>query len=148
MPPVGVVGMDGQTYRNKLCASPTDVQSTPGAVGLPGKRLGSTGHRAGALFQAFRHHGYLEALIWIGGLLYLAMINPGAGGHFNLCILRILGFEYCPGCGLGRAVSYMLHGDFLLSWQTHPLGGVAVVILIGRVFSIAKRSINRTGWST
>ena len=86
----------------------------------------------------------LEALAWITGLLYLAFINPASTHHFSFCFFKFLGFDYCPGCGLGLSISYLLHGDFASSFQAHPLGSVALVILTYRIFSLFRRAFLRS----
>ena len=80
-----------------------------------------------------------ELLMWVSGLLYLALIDPGSEGHLSLCIFRAVGFEYCPGCGLGKSISYLFHGDFSRSFGLHPLGSVAVIILAGRIGSLIRK---------
>lgn len=84
-----------------------------------------------------------EALIWMGGLLYLALSNPSASDHFSFCVFRWLGFERCPGCGLGHSMSYLFQGDVYQSFQAHPLGVFAVAILSFRIVSILKKTVNR-----
>ncbi len=68
-----------------------------------------------------------EGMIWFCGFCFLALINPDAS-HFSFCPLFHLDI-YCPGCGLGRSVSYLFHGAWSESFRTHPLGIVAVIIL-------------------
>jgi hypothetical protein len=82
----------------------------------------------------------LEALIWLGGLLALALMNPDGTQHYSLCIFKNLGFNFCPGCGLGHSISYFLHGDLVHSWQAHPLGIVATIILLSRALSLLRMS--------
>lgn len=72
-----------------------------------------------------------EALIWIGALVFLAASNP-ADHYYTLCPLENLGFHYCPGCGLGRAIGYFFRLDFNASFYTHPLGIPAALLLIHR----------------
>ncbi len=78
-----------------------------------------------------RQTAFPEAYIWIIGLVFLAVINPGKS-DWTVCPLGNLGFEHCPGCGLGRSVSFLLKGDLSSSWEMHPLGGAALFILIAR----------------
>jgi hypothetical protein len=52
-----------------------------------------------------------------------------------------MGFKYCPGCGLGHSISYFLHGEVTRSLQTHPLGIIATVILVSRIFSLLKGAL-------
>ncbi len=84
-----------------------------------------------------------EPFIWIVALLYLAIHNPYAQTEFTICPLRNLGFHYCPGCGLGRAVSFLLHGDIVRSIQTHLLGIPATIILGFRIFSLLNNALKR-----
>lgn len=83
----------------------------------------------------------LEALIWITGLIYLIFLNSPEQSHFTICPIANLGFEFCPGCGLGNSISYLFNGDFVSSFQSHPLGIFAVIVISIRIFSLIK--INR-----
>jgi hypothetical protein len=78
----------------------------------------------------------LEAIIWILGLLFLALYHPVHQEHMSICIFHNLGFKYCPGCGLGRSVSFLLHGDITSSLKAHPLGIAAVLILVYRIIQL------------
>ena len=84
----------------------------------------------------------LEAVLWTSALVWLALMDPAGGSHVTLCPLSALGFDWCPGCGLGRAVSYALHGDLAGSFHHHFLGIPAVVVLVSRVAVLAKNSIS------
>ena len=77
-----------------------------------------------------------EALIWIFGLSYLAFINSPGEIHFTICPISNLGFDFCPGCGLGNSVSYLFKGDFISSFNAHPLGILALLIITLRIISI------------
>src|SRR4030042_5959428 len=81
-----------------------------------------------------------EAFIWIFGLIALAFVNPHGENHFTLCLFKNLGLDFCPGCGLGRSIAYLYRGEFVSSFQTHPLGAVAVVILIRRIVQLIRKS--------
>ena len=72
-----------------------------------------------------------EAFIWMGALLFLGISNPGHH-HYTLCPLDNLGFEYCPGCGLGRSIGYLFRLDFEAAFMSHPLGIPAAILLIWR----------------
>lgn len=80
----------------------------------------------------------IEAAIWIAALIFLALIEPAESIHFTLCPFSAMGIDFCPGCGLGRSVSYFLHGDFTTSLMVHPLGIFAIIILTIRVISLIK----------
>jgi hypothetical protein len=77
-----------------------------------------------------------EAVIWMVALALLAIYDPHPDTHFTLCPLANAGFDFCPGCGLGRAVSYAFHGEWRQSWDTHPLGIFAVIILTYRIITL------------
>jgi len=79
----------------------------------------------------------LELLVWLGGLLALALMNPASNSHFSLCLFNWLGFTGCPGCGIGHAVSWLFHGNLSASWQSHPLGVFAVPVLAHRIYTLA-----------
>ncbi|MDD8019010.1 MAG: DUF2752 domain-containing protein [Bacteroidota bacterium] len=80
----------------------------------------------------------LEIGIWCAALLYLAFIDPAVPRLFSLCPLHNLGFDFCPGCGLGRSISYLLHGDIISSLKQHYLGLPATVILVHRIYHLSK----------
>lgn len=85
-----------------------------------------------------------EALFWSVGLLYLLLVNPYDTSHVTLCPHKYLGFEFCPGCGLGRSISMFYHGDFLHSFKTHPLGIIAFVLISSRIIHlVVKKYFNK-----
>ena len=79
-----------------------------------------------------------EAYVWLAALLALGATNPSADGLLDLCLFKALGLPGCPGCGLGHAIAHLLHGDWLASWQAHPLGGPALILLAGRVLTLMR----------
>jgi hypothetical protein len=83
---------------------------------------------------------HLELLFWVGGLLVLFFM-PVGDGHVTICPLALSGMEWCPGCGLGRAIHFALHLDFHHSFHHHPLGIVAIPIIVHRVFILLKNHI-------
>jgi hypothetical protein len=78
----------------------------------------------------------LELLFLSAGLIFLAVIDPDAAGLPSLCLAKAVGFDACPGCGLGASISYALHGDLARSWSAHPLGVFALVVLVRRIVFI------------
>jgi hypothetical protein len=80
----------------------------------------------------------LEAYFWGIGLVSLFFLDPYSAGHFTLCPLRLAGFDWCPGCGLGRSISFLFSGDFPRSFEAHPLGIFALTILLFRIFTLLK----------
>lgn len=85
----------------------------------------------------------VEAVVWTAGLVALACTNPEAEGLIEACLSKVLWGISCPGCGLGHAVAYLFRGEIALSFQTHPLGPLAVVILIGRVVGLVRAAFIR-----
>jgi|SRR5690554_651590 len=84
----------------------------------------------------------LEGYIWISALLLAAIINIESS-HFTICPFYNLGIDYCPGCGLGRSVHYLLNFNFDKSFNAHPLGSAALLILLSRVILLAKNSFQK-----
>ncbi len=83
-----------------------------------------------------------EAIYWLAGLIYLLFINPYKEQHFTLCPFRNIGISFCPGCGLGKSISFVYHLDFINSLQTHPLGIFALILISYRIIILIKRTIN------
>ena len=84
---------------------------------------------------------WFEAVTWAAGITGLAILDPGGETHFSLCIFNWLGISFCPGCGLGHSISWLLHGDPVRSLQAHPLGIFAMIILIYRIFKLTKTNL-------
>lgn len=83
----------------------------------------------------------LELLFWLCGLIYLAAIDPTGSSHLSLCPIRNLGLDFCPGCGLGQAISYFIHGYLKDSVQCHPLGIPSLAVIAWRIVQLVKLSI-------
>jgi hypothetical protein len=80
---------------------------------------------------------YFELVFWIAGLTCLAFTNPTGQAHFSLCPLKLLGFKWCPGCGLGHSISFLFRGDIKSSFQAHWLGIPALIIILYRIYVLA-----------
>ncbi|WP_430816271.1 DUF2752 domain-containing protein [Carboxylicivirga sp. RSCT41] len=89
-------------------------------------------------------NSHLEAYFWLIALVSLALSSPDKATHYTLCIFKNLGFDFCPGCGLGRSITFLFHGQFVNSWHSHPLALLAVIVLLYRVFKLLKKDINFT----
>ncbi len=85
-----------------------------------------------------------EAYIWLVALAVLAVIDP-SHEHISICPLDALGFSFCPGCGLGRSISYLFAGDISASFESHPLGIFALVILLFRILQLIKNNYQSYG---
>jgi hypothetical protein len=85
-----------------------------------------------------------EALLWLGGLVALAVVSflpPSTPilGSTSFCLSQLMGLGPCWGCGLGESIGHVFHGDLAESWQAHPLGMVVLTVLLGRVGSVLFR---------
>ena len=74
-----------------------------------------------------------EAGIWTAGLLAVAIADPTAPPLFDACLFEAVGLSFCPGRGLGHAVGFLARGEFLLSFQSHPMAVPVVGVLIHRI---------------
>ena len=81
----------------------------------------------------------IELIFWIGGLTWLALINP-LETHFTLCPVKNLGFSFCPGCGLGHSISFIFKGQIKESFHHHPLGIFALIVILIRIFRLVRNS--------
>jgi len=87
----------------------------------------------------------LEAGIWIGALLYLAFLHNPAENHFTICPINNLGYDFCPGCGLGNSISRIFEGEIYNSFLSHPLGLLALTVLIIRIIQLIKNNRSNYG---
>lgn len=85
-----------------------------------------------------------ELIFWVFALAALGVASPEEYGHvhhFSLCPLASLGISWCPGCGLGRSIVQLLHGNFAESWKHHWFGVPALLILLYRIVELSKLNI-------
>jgi hypothetical protein len=80
----------------------------------------------------------LELLFWIAALAYLALIDPTRHDQISLTPLTYLGIDFSPGQGLGRSISFLIHGDLASSWQSHWLGLPALGIILVRIVTLVR----------
>ena len=111
---------------------------------LPVNKINSTVEQRFNFITFFNRIGF-EAFVWITSLLFLAFINLPGTTHFTICPLNNLGIEFCPGCGLGNSISYLLHGNLTASFAAHPLGIFALMIILFRIISLLKFNRRRYG---
>jgi hypothetical protein len=52
-----------------------------------------------------------------------------------------MGIDNCPGCGLGKSISMIFHGDIIGSFNTHPLGIPALLLIVKRIYQLIKNKI-------
>lgn len=85
-------------------------------------------------------HKYFEVTVWIVALILFATMSP-VNEHASLCPFKMLGFGFCPGCGLGHSISWLFHGDIVASFNAHPLGWFAVVMLLYRIVTLLRNAV-------
>lgn len=78
----------------------------------------------------------LEFIFWVTALVLLATANPHEH-HFSLCPLANLGITWCPGCGLGRSISALFHGQLSESLSFHWLGLPALLLMVYRMIQLS-----------
>ncbi len=86
-----------------------------------------------------QHYFPFELVFWCVAMLGIICIQPEPAHHWSLCPLDLLGWDWCPGCGLGRSMNLLIRGDFAGSWAMHPLGGFAWGVIIFRIFELIKQ---------
>jgi hypothetical protein len=84
----------------------------------------------------FLHYEWLALTM---ALLAMALLNPESASA-SVCPLDLMGFESCPGQGLGKSIAYSFRGEFQESIKAHPVGLVSILIIMGRIGSIFKRN--------
>ncbi|MEO8820465.1 MAG: DUF2752 domain-containing protein [Ginsengibacter sp.] len=84
---------------------------------------------------------YFELSAWIAGLLLLAFMTPTTDTHYSFCIFKLMGINFCPGCGLGHSICYLFHGDFRASFNAHPLGLFALIVILARIYKLSSLHI-------
>ncbi|MGC3942993.1 MAG: DUF2752 domain-containing protein [Chryseolinea sp.] len=83
----------------------------------------------------------LEAVIWMSGLIALAFVDPSQTSHVTICPIAYFGFDFCPGCGLGRSIAWLFHGSVTKSLSAHPLGIVTLAVLIHRIIQLINNHV-------
>jgi hypothetical protein len=49
-----------------------------------------------------------------------------------------MGITWCPGCGLGHSIAFLLHGDIKNSFHAHWIGVPALIIIVYRIVVLAR----------
>lgn len=93
--------------------------------------------------EPFRYYFFLhfEWIALLSGLLLMIFMNPSTQAA-SFCPIDQLGFDFCPGCGLGKSMALAARGYLSASLQSHPLGLLAIAVIIGRIGSIYRRNYN------
>lgn len=84
-----------------------------------------------------------DLFVWIVSLSLVAFIPLDTDLHSTWCPLDRLGFDWCPGCGLGRSMKYLMVGDWEHGWEMHPLGGFALVVIGLRIGEIIRMILQK-----
>ncbi len=75
---------------------------------------------------------HFELLCWVVALVLLFFM-PVNKSETSLCVFSALGFGKCWGCGIGHAMHYALRAEWTASFQHHPFGIIAVIIILNRI---------------
>ncbi|MBK6291176.1 MAG: DUF2752 domain-containing protein [Ignavibacteria bacterium] len=81
-----------------------------------------------------------EAWLWTAGLVGLAVLAPSLENSVTLCVPTLLGFDGCWGCGLGRSIGQLAHGEVTESFASHPFGIPAVLVISARIVHLVRQS--------
>jgi hypothetical protein len=84
---------------------------------------------------------YFELIVWVTAITFLAVAPSSAVPHYSWCLFKIIGINFCPGCGLGHSINYLFHGNLQASLSSHPLGLFAVIIIIYRIYRLLQLHI-------
>ncbi len=79
------------------------------------------------------HRRLTVVLIWLtlaSGAAYLFIFEPGRSGFFPACLFRLLTGFACPGCGSGRGLHALVHGDLLTAFKFNPFMVLALPVLL------------------
>ncbi|KAB2810156.1 DUF2752 domain-containing protein [Phaeocystidibacter luteus] len=77
---------------------------------------------------------------WIWSLALIGLFFMPLGEEGSLCLLHSLGFQYCPGCGIGRGIHHAMHGEFTSSFTSHPFAIPALLIILSRVITLYRNN--------
>lgn len=89
------------------------------------------------IFTFIRRH--LEAIIWITAIIALALMSP-VDKCYSLCLFHHLGIDWCPGCGLGHSIAWLFRGEIINSFNAHPLGIPALIVITLRIINIIRKN--------
>lgn len=68
-------------------------------------------------------------LVVVAGCLTFLFVDPATSPIFPPCPFYWLTGLYCPGCGSGRALHALLHGDVLVALDLNPLMVLSLPLL-------------------
>ncbi|MBK0382219.1 DUF2752 domain-containing protein [Pedobacter sp. SD-b] len=82
----------------------------------------------------------LEIIFFAVALIALYCMDTSKN-HVSLCPFANFGFKFCPGCGLGHSLNYLMHFQALKSWRAHPLGIFTFFVIIYRLCTLIIKTI-------
>ena len=85
-------------------------------------------------------------MVCLPALTVLACVYVYSGGHGMRCIFYELTGLYCPGCGSGRSLYSLMHGDWRGAFEHNllflPLGLPALAVFLHEFFRIMIPGMN------
>lgn len=75
-----------------------------------------------------------EIIVWITAVIILFFLSETP--RQSLCVFKAIGFNSCPGCGIGTSMHHALHFKFTQSFIDHPLGIFGVLIILMRIIKL------------
>lgn len=76
----------------------------------------------------------------LAAALYLSLVPVDhVAGGLDLCLIKALTHRNCPGCGMTRAISCVLHGEIDRALEHHPL---VIVVFPALCALFLKRAYN------
>lgn len=100
--------------------------------------------RVGNLVRKIAARVNLELIFWCAALAAPLFINPYEKMSLDFCLFHSLGINFCPGCGLGRALALLYRGDLAASFMTHPLAILFVAIIGSRIVTLIRMSVENS----
>lgn len=71
----------------------------------------------------------ITRLILCGLLLFIWSIDYKTAGDFTLCLFKKITGKDCPGCGVLRGISAVLHLDFASAYALNKMNIVTIPLL-------------------
>ena len=82
---------------------------------------------------------HFEWVALLGFLIMAAQLNPESTAS-TFCLFEKAGLSFCPGSGLGKSMAFTFRGNISESFQAHPAGAAAILIIMVRIGSILHRN--------
>jgi hypothetical protein len=82
-------------------------------------------------------------LVLCAGGVCLYTFNPATSGIYPICPFHALTGLHCPGCGTGRAIHQLLHGNLGAAMRLNPLAVLLLPPVAYGSLSIALQALGR-----